>query len=103
MKLRCECCVKGKLARKPFSKASESRSTATLDLIYTDVCGAMRTKTPGNNRYILTIFDDYSRYSIIYLMQRVACFNREKCFFIIFLYNIINFIYKIIYKFYIIL
>ena len=69
IRLRCECCVKGKLARKPFPKASENKSTGTLNLIHTDVCGPMRTKTPGNNRYVLTIIDDYSRYSIIHLMQ----------------------------------
>ena len=54
--------VKGKLACKPFPKASESRTMATLDLIHTDVCGPMRTITPDNKRYILTIIDDYSRY-----------------------------------------
>ena len=69
IRLECECCVKGKLARKPFPQVSVSKTQATLDLIHTDICGPMQTETPGNKRYILTILDDHSRYTTVHLMK----------------------------------
>ena len=53
----CECCVKGKLARKPFPQWSETTTEEILDLIHTDICGPMQTSTPIENRYIMTIID----------------------------------------------
>ena len=69
IRLECECCVKGKLARKPFPQVSVSKTQATLDLIHTDVCGPIQTKTPGNKRYILRIIDDHSRYTTVHLVK----------------------------------
>lgn len=66
----CDTCMKGKMTRKPFPKSSESRSKSTLQLIHTDVCGPMQIVTPSQNRYILTLIDDYSRYTTIYLLNR---------------------------------
>lgn len=65
----CKCCVKGKMARLPFPKESRNKTNSILDLIHTDVCGPMHTVTPENKRYILSIIDDYSRFSTIYLMS----------------------------------
>lgn len=65
----CEDCIKGKLARKPFPKESETQTHAALDLVHTDVCGPMQTPTPGNNKYFMTIIDDYSRYTHLYIMS----------------------------------
>ena len=67
--LRCECCIKAKATRVTPPKASESRATRPIDLIHTDVCGPMRTTTPGGNKYILTFIDDYSRFTVTYLMK----------------------------------
>lgn len=64
----CETCLKGKMTRNPFPKKSSCQSKAILDLIHTDVCGPMQTMTPGKKRYLLTMIDDYSRYTVIYLM-----------------------------------
>lgn len=55
----CECCMKGKMAKKSFPKESENKTEKPLDLIHTDVCGPLQTKTPANKRYILTFIDDY--------------------------------------------
>lgn len=66
----CDTCTKGKMARKPFPQKSESKSNSILQLIHTDVCGPMQTMTPGQNRYILTLIDDYSRYTTIYLLSQ---------------------------------
>src|SRR6218665_572036 len=40
-----------------------------LDLIHSDVCGRMKTLTPGKNKYMVIFIDDYSRYTMCYLMQ----------------------------------
>ena len=65
----CECCVKGKMARTPFPKETKNKAQSILDLIHTDVCGPMQTITPAQNRYVITIIDDYSRYCIVNFMQ----------------------------------
>lgn len=65
----CKACIKGKMARKSFPRKSESRTSSILDLIHTDLCGPMQTQTPGKKRYILTIIDDYSRYTEVFLLR----------------------------------
>ena len=65
----CECCVKGKMARKPFPKEAQGKSSGTFDLIHTDVCGPMQTITPGKKRYLITLIDDYSRYTAVYFLK----------------------------------
>lgn len=66
----CECCVQGKMTIKPFPKESNTNTKEPLDLIHTDVCGSMQTITPSKKRYILTIIDNYSRFTKIYLLER---------------------------------
>lgn len=64
----CDVCMKGKMARLPFPKKSSSESSATLDLIHTDVCGPMRTATPGGKRYFVTFIDDFSGFTFVNLL-----------------------------------
>jgi transposase InsO family protein len=64
----CEPCVLGKQTRKPFP-SSKRESTGPMELIHTDVCGPMETKTPGGNRYFVSFIDDYSRCAVIQLLQ----------------------------------
>lgn len=66
----CEVCVRGKMHRSPFPKESESKSSAVLDLVHTDICGPMRTATLGGRKYFLTFTDDYSRYTVVYIVRR---------------------------------
>ena len=76
----CECSVKGKMARTPFPNELKNTTQAALDLNHTDVCGAMQTETPGQKRYVLTIIDDFSRYTKIHLMSHkneAAVFIKE--------------------------
>lgn len=65
----CDICVKCKLSRKPFPNKSESRTGEVLELIHSDICGPMQTVTPGGRKYFLTLIDDYSRYTIVYLLN----------------------------------
>lgn len=45
-----------------------SESSATMDLVHTDVCGPMQTATPSGKRYIVTFIDDFSSFTIIGLL-----------------------------------
>lgn len=38
-------------------------------LIHIDICGPLPTKSQGDNRYILVIVDNYSRYTCTYFMR----------------------------------
>uniref|UniRef100_A0A6V7M0T8 Integrase catalytic domain-containing protein n=1 Tax=Bracon brevicornis TaxID=1563983 RepID=A0A6V7M0T8_9HYME len=64
----CSSCIKGKLSRKPFPKESLSKTTKRLELLHMDLCGPMPTKTVGGRRYLMTIIDDFSRYTFVYLL-----------------------------------
>jgi transposase InsO family protein len=60
----CEPCMIGKSTRQPFPK-NAVQSTEPLQLLHMDLCGPMHIPSIGNARYILTIVDDYSRFSIV--------------------------------------
>ncbi|XP_046142820.1 ATP-dependent DNA helicase pif1-like [Osmia bicornis bicornis] len=57
------------MARKPFPRNSSNISGSVLELKHTDVCGPMQTMTPSHKRYLLTLIDDYSRYTVMYLLR----------------------------------
>jgi len=40
-----------------------------MDLVHADVCGPMQTVTPSGNRYFMTMIDDNSRYTVLYLLK----------------------------------
>lgn len=65
----CEHCLAGKFSRIPFPKASEHRASSILELVHTDVCGPMSTVTPGGARYLMTLIDDHSRYTVLCLLR----------------------------------
>ena len=66
----CNCGMKAKITRNTLTNNSESRAADILDLIHTDVCGPMRTVTPGGTKYYMTIIDDHSKYCKVYLLKR---------------------------------
>lgn len=79
IKLQCDTCVRGKMTRLPFPKKSNTSTKEVLELIHTDVCGPMQTVSSGGKRYILTFIDDYSRYTVIYLLKyKSEVFNKYK-------------------------
>jgi hypothetical protein len=67
-----------------IKKSFKKKGTKTKDLlkiIYSDVCGPMRTSTRDDFRYFITFTDDYSHYSYIYLMKNKSeSFNKFKKF-----------------------
>lgn len=66
----CESCIKGKISRRPFPQKSMSVSDQPFEVIHTDLCGPISTETPGEQRYIMTLIDDYSRYTYIFLLRQ---------------------------------
>jgi hypothetical protein len=64
----CEAYLLGKRTKMPFSGFSE-RASNLLELIHTDVCGPISTRTRGGYQYFITFTDDLSRYGYVYLMK----------------------------------
>jgi transposase InsO family protein len=64
----CEGCLKGKMKRKSFPNEG-SRSKSILDVVHSDVMGPFQIPSAGGKRYVLTFIDDFSRFSVIYLLS----------------------------------
>lgn len=69
IKETCEECIQGKMHRKTFRSESNRRTKDILEIVHSDVCGPMQTITPGGKRYILTMIDDYSSYTEVFLLS----------------------------------
>ncbi|UYV68602.1 hypothetical protein LAZ67_6000178 [Cordylochernes scorpioides] len=65
----CEVCLKGKQTRLPFQKESFTRSREPLELVHTDICGPMRTKSLGGALYFSTFIDDFSGFIFTFIMK----------------------------------
>ena len=65
---KCESCVSGKMARKPFSHENQ-RATDLLGIIHSDVCGPFRHMSRKGAYYFVTFTDDFSRYGYVYLLK----------------------------------
>ena len=65
----CESCVMGKHTKLPFT-SSERESKEPLELVHTDLC-QQPTEAVTGKKYMLTLYDDYSKYSeIVYLREK---------------------------------
>lgn len=70
LKIVCECCLEGKSARLPFPPVTERKAAQILDIVHTDLCGPMKNETPNGNRYVMNIIDDFSRFTVTYLLKK---------------------------------
>ena len=66
----CESCALGKMHCLPYPKKSEHKSKRVLELVHTDLCGPMQVDSVGGSRYLLTFIDDFSRYTVVYLLRK---------------------------------
>ncbi|XP_074327323.1 uncharacterized protein LOC141665244 [Apium graveolens] len=64
----CLTCPMVKFTRLPFS-LSESHASKPFDLVHTDIWGPYKVCIRQKFRYFLTILDDYSRVTWLYLLQ----------------------------------
>ncbi len=81
----CESCCKGKQHKNPFPQSSDrSASAKPLDLIHSDVCGKMSSKSLSKAEYFVTFIDDKTRYVWVYMLKRKSdvfkCFREWRSF-----------------------
>jgi transposase InsO family protein len=63
----CHDCIVGKQTRRPFKSIDKQiHAENKLHRIYMDICGPITPVSLGGNRYLLTITDEYTRYSWIF-------------------------------------
>ncbi len=69
--LRSGTCLKTKMRKLPFEN-NRKRATNILELIRTDVNGPHNTTGYDGSRYFLSIIDDYSRLTNLYMINSKA-------------------------------
>ena len=72
---KCSCCVAEKHVRASFPKATKFRTSMTLELVYTNICGPITLSTINGGKYFLLIVDDYSRLMWVAILK-----NKSKAF-----------------------
>ena len=63
----CIECIKGKTTNKRRFEAE--RSSETLKVVHTDICGPFPTASWNGQRYFISFIDDFSRYGYIHLIK----------------------------------
>ena len=66
---KCTHCFAGKQNRVSFTRSAPSRKSDILDLVHSDVCGPMKTRTLGGSLYFVTFLDDNSRKLWVYTLK----------------------------------
>ena len=66
---KCSNCLAGKQNRVSFQRHPPSRKSEILDLVHSDVCGPMKTRTLGGSVYFVTFIDDHSRKLWVYTLK----------------------------------
>nr|GEX17515.1 retrovirus-related Pol polyprotein from transposon TNT 1-94 [Tanacetum cinerariifolium] len=59
----------GKEKRKSFQSKITPSSKRRLQLLHMDICGPMRVVSINGKKYVLVIFDDYSRYTLTHFLR----------------------------------
>lgn len=65
----CEACALGKKHNEEFPVHENRRKCEILELVHTDVCGPMQTKSFGGAYYFLIFIDDSTRYTRVYFIR----------------------------------
>lgn len=65
--LNCEICIKSKHARTPFNGDLPTAKRVN-EIIHTDVC-SIETPSYNNEKYFITILDDFSHHCEVYIMK----------------------------------
>jgi hypothetical protein len=76
-----EASIEGKQHRLSFPTEGARRAIKPLEIVYSDVCGPMRTTSMGGAKYFVTFIDDFSRKVWLYVLKtKDECFIRFKKF-----------------------
>ena len=65
----CEKCVEGKQTRRLLSTDGGIRATNIQELVYSNVCGSMKTLSIGGAWYFLIFIDDFLRKIWMYVLK----------------------------------
>ena len=65
----CEPCVHGKNHRQPFPQSSGRKTSQPLELVHSDVCGKIGSKSLSGGEYFVTFVDDYTHHVWVYIMK----------------------------------
>ena len=72
----CDVCLSAKMTTAPHRPTANSASQR-LDLVHMDLMGPIRPETPDNEKYALTIIDEFSDYSSVVLLNSKADASKE--------------------------
>lgn len=65
----CGICQEAKRTRLKFTNV-RTKAERSLQIIHTDLCGPIDPQTWIKKRYFLTFKDDYTCYTIVYLLEK---------------------------------
>ena len=65
----CEPCLKGKHQRSQFPPYSKRTTTEPLELVHSDVCGKLESKSMSGGEYFVTFIDDKTMYVWVYMIK----------------------------------
>jgi hypothetical protein len=65
----CDGCALGKMHKDEFPSNPDRKKRDVLDLVHTDVCGPMQTRSLGGDFYFLLFIDDCTRYTWVYFLR----------------------------------
>lgn len=57
----------GQQTKKTFEEVQEPKSRRPLELIHADVCGSFVPHTSNQKRYLVTVTDDYTHFTVVYI------------------------------------
>lgn len=69
LEMVCEICQKAKQTRTKFENARIKAKRYNLQIIHSDVCGPITPSTWDGNRYFITFLDDFTHYSMVFLIK----------------------------------
>jgi len=72
IQLNCDGCALGKMHREQFPVHDRRKETNILELVHTDICGPMQTRSLGGAYYFLLFTDDCTRYSWVYFLSKTS-------------------------------
>lgn len=64
----CQDCIRGKAKKLPYP-TDKHNSTSHLDYVHSDLWGSASVNTIGGGRYYMSLIDDYSRKTWIYILK----------------------------------
>jgi hypothetical protein len=68
---QCIPCLQRKMCRKPFKSSQRKRAKEKLELLHSDLCGAMPVSSWNGANYMFTLVDDYTKKNICLFPEKI--------------------------------